>query len=67
MRRKIHGVFGIIEGVNVQIDFDPVSFTTRARLPRRSFMRRLGAHALTLARAESLTVNQNDFIRTVAA
>ena len=24
MRRKIHGVFGIIERVNVQIDFDPI-------------------------------------------
>ena len=58
MSRKIHGVFGIIEGVNVQIDFDPTAFVTLA-LTR--------AHALTLARAENLTANQNDFIRTVAA
>ena len=56
MRRKIHGVFGIIEGVNVQIDFDPITFITLTR-----------AHALTLARAENVTANQNDFIRTVAA
>jgi len=45
MRRKIHGVFGIIESVNMQIDLDPIIFTTRARLPRRSFMRRLGYSA----------------------
>jgi hypothetical protein len=56
MRRKIHGVFGIIEGVNVQINFCPTTFLSLAR-----------AHALTLARSESLTVNQTDFIRTVAA
>ena len=35
MRRKIHGVFRIIEGVNVQIDFDPIFFLslTRAHAP----------------------------------
>ena len=58
MRRKIHGVFGIIEGVNMQIDFCPTTFLSLSRAH---------AHALTLARAESLTVNQTDFIRTVAA
>ena len=46
---------GSSTGVNVQIDFYPITFLSLAR-----------AHALTLARAESLTVNQTDFIRTVA-
>ena len=58
MRRKIHGVFGIIEGVNVQIDFDPITFITLVLTHAR-------AHAL--ARGESLTMNHDDFIRTVAA
>jgi hypothetical protein len=40
MRRKIHGVLGIIEGVNVQIDFDPVFFLAlaRAHAPARSLI-----------------------------
>jgi hypothetical protein len=33
MRRKIHGVFGIIEGVNVQIDFYPIAFVTLTHPP----------------------------------
>jgi hypothetical protein len=45
MRRKIHGVFGIIKGVNMQINFDPFTLIARARLPRRSFMQSLDAHA----------------------
>jgi hypothetical protein len=32
--------------VNVQIDFDPFTFITRTRLPRRSFIGRLGSHGL---------------------
>ena len=54
MRRKIDRVLWVVESVNVQIDFDPITFITLTR-----------AHAL--ARAKSLTVNQTDFIRTVAA
>src|SRR5439155_3089679 len=34
MRRKIHGVLGIIESVNVQINFDPI-FLTRAHARAR--------------------------------
>jgi hypothetical protein len=40
----------------VQIDVCPTTFLSLSR-----------AHALNLARAESLTVKQTDFIRTVAA
>jgi hypothetical protein len=38
MRREIHGVFGIIECVNVQIDFYPTALITHTH-----------ARALTLA------------------
>jgi hypothetical protein len=36
MRRKIHGVFGIIEGVNVQIDFDPITLVILTRAHTRN-------------------------------
>src|SRR6266513_2779384 len=40
----IHRVLGIIESVNMKIDFDPILFFGRARLPRRSCAK-VGAHA----------------------
>jgi hypothetical protein len=68
MRRKIHGVFGIVEGVNVEIDFNPITFIplvlTHALARAHAHAR---ARARARARAESLTMNHDDFIPTVAA
>jgi hypothetical protein len=48
--------------VNVQIHFDPIFLV--ARLPRRSFMRKLGAHAHI--RIRSLTSECADFTGLLA-
>ncbi len=52
MRRVIHRVFGVIERMNVQVDFDPFLGLTRACA---------SAHA----RARNLAVNRKDFILLV--
>jgi hypothetical protein len=66
VRGIIYGVLRIIERVDVQIHLDPI-FSV-ARLPRRSFMRRLGAHARARASIpiRSLTSECADFTGLLA-
>src|SRR6516165_1452403 len=66
MRRKIHGILRIVEGVNVQIDFDPI-LLTRAHAPSparaRNTLTSVVAISITI-RSKSISTSKNRTIDT---